>query len=119
MKIIAHGGYSAKYKENTLRSYLEAIKLLPDVLEIDLCLSSDGIVLCTHSKTAREKYGVDVENLNYESFKDLIDENGDILISRFEDIIEKINTFKGKLMFDLKQDSLGLVDKALEIVKLK
>ncbi|NLV74111.1 MAG: glycerophosphodiester phosphodiesterase [Chloroflexi bacterium] len=49
--ISGHRGYSAKYPENTLLSFAQAIELGVDMLELDLHLSRDGVIMLMHDAT--------------------------------------------------------------------
>lgn len=51
----AHRGYSAKYPENTMRAYLEAVKLGVDMVEIDIAMSSDNVPVLYHDITLEGK----------------------------------------------------------------
>ncbi len=44
----AHRGYSGVYPENTMRSFAEAVALGVDILELDIHISSDGVVVVIH-----------------------------------------------------------------------
>jgi glycerophosphoryl diester phosphodiesterase len=46
--IIGHRGYKAKYTENTLESFLEALKAGADGIELDVHLTKDGEVVVFH-----------------------------------------------------------------------
>lgn len=49
IQIIAHGGYSAKYPENTEQSFFEAVKYQPDVIEMDVVQHPrTGELICFH-----------------------------------------------------------------------
>ena len=45
---IAHRGLSAKYPENTLRTFAEAVAAGAHAIETDLHLSRDGVVVLSH-----------------------------------------------------------------------
>ncbi|MEM1610403.1 MAG: glycerophosphodiester phosphodiesterase [Sulfolobales archaeon] len=46
--IIAHRGYPAKYRENTIASFLAAKELGADMMEIDVRVSADGSLVAIH-----------------------------------------------------------------------
>lgn len=46
--IIGHRGYNAKYTENTLESFIEALKAGADGIELDVHLTKDGEVVVFH-----------------------------------------------------------------------
>ncbi len=63
IKIIAHGGYSAKYPENTEQSYLEAVKFKPDILEMDVILHPQTQTLrCFHPAGVSSQEGIFYDN---------------------------------------------------------
>jgi phosphatidylglycerol phospholipase C len=45
---IAHRGYKAAYPENTMGAYKGAVEVGADAIELDLHLSKDGVVVCSH-----------------------------------------------------------------------
>lgn len=48
--ILAHRGYSAKYPENTMKSFKEAEKALADGIELDVQLTKDGVPVVIHDE---------------------------------------------------------------------
>lgn len=49
LKLIAHGGYPAKYPENTLQSFVEAARFQPFAIEMDVVIHPDtGRLICFH-----------------------------------------------------------------------
>lgn len=65
-KIIVEGhrGYRARYPENTLVSYLNAMKLGVDAIEFDVWLSKDGVPVIMHDSNLMRITGVndDIRN---------------------------------------------------------
>ncbi len=49
--IIAHGGSKHLYPENTIMAFEESYAMGVDVLEMDLCLTADGVMLTHHNLT--------------------------------------------------------------------
>lgn len=49
--VSGHRGYAARYPENTLLSFQQAIELGADMLELDLHLSDDGVIMVMHDNT--------------------------------------------------------------------
>jgi len=43
MLLIAHGGYSSKYPENTQKAYEKALDFKPDGLEMDVVFHKDEV----------------------------------------------------------------------------
>lgn len=58
--IIGHRGYSAKYPENTIVSFLAALYHGADGVELDVWLSSDGIPVVIHDESTKRVSGVDL-----------------------------------------------------------
>ncbi|WP_435354436.1 glycerophosphodiester phosphodiesterase family protein [Emticicia sp. SJ17W-69] len=46
--LVGHRGYSAAYPENTLASFIGAIDIGVDAIELDVCISKDNKVVVTH-----------------------------------------------------------------------
>ncbi len=58
VKLIAHGGYSAKYPENTLVSYQEAAKFQPYAIEMDVVVDPvTKKLVCYHPKGISSEHG--------------------------------------------------------------
>ena len=45
---IAHRGFSQKFKDNSIESFLGAIKENFDMIELDIQLSIDNIIIVNH-----------------------------------------------------------------------
>lgn len=59
MKLIAHGGFSANYPENTLESYLQAAKFNPFAIETDIVEHpQSGKPICFHPTGVSSESGV-------------------------------------------------------------
>lgn len=58
MKIYAHRGFSAKFKEATLSAYQAAIDAGADGLECDVRLTKDDIPVCFHDRNTKRIAGV-------------------------------------------------------------
>ncbi len=48
MEIIAHRGHSKLYGDNTLRSFEQAYLIGVDAIEMDVCVTRDGVIVVTH-----------------------------------------------------------------------
>ena len=68
-----HRGYCAKYPENTLVSYEEAIDLGVDAFEFDIWLSKDKVPVLMHDNNAKRTCGVDrkLSDMTLEEIKTL------------------------------------------------
>ena len=49
--IVAHRGYRAKFPENTISSFEAAIEAEADMIELDVCMTSDRIPVVIHDST--------------------------------------------------------------------
>lgn len=68
MHIIAHRGFSAKYPENTLLAFREAINAGAWMIETDIRLSADDVPMIFHDSTLKRVCGREegVEDLPYD-----------------------------------------------------
>jgi glycerophosphoryl diester phosphodiesterase len=48
MRIVAHRGHSARYKENSVAAWRGAVKAGTDLVEIDVRFTADGHAVCCH-----------------------------------------------------------------------
>jgi glycerophosphoryl diester phosphodiesterase len=48
MKVVAHRGYSARYPENSVLAFEQAIAAGADYIETDVRLAADGTLICWH-----------------------------------------------------------------------
>jgi phosphatidylglycerol phospholipase C len=56
-QIIAHRGYKAKFPENSLLSFSEAVKAGSHALETDIHLTKDDVVVLSHDPTLKRCFG--------------------------------------------------------------
>lgn len=47
-QVVAHRGYKARFPENTMLAFKEAIRAGADAIETDVRLSHDGVVVLSH-----------------------------------------------------------------------
>lgn len=68
-----HRGWRAKYPENTLRSFREAIGIGVDAIEFDVWLSADGVPVISHDENLLRMTGTDarITALTLEELKQL------------------------------------------------
>ena len=111
MLLIAHGGYSAKYSENTKLAYDEALEFLPDGMEMDTCYF-DGEVYFYHPVGNVNSFGEDVDILITEQLRGIVSVKAKIPKLSDDDIFKSYLKKVKFLSLDLKQKSL---DKALKI----
>lgn len=106
MKIIAHGGYSAKYKENTIESFKAATKFNPFAIEMDLIFDS-----LTKDFYVHRPQGVSDTKGTFSDYT-LSHEDAQL----FTHVIKEIN-WNGNILFDLKNPSIEAVDNILALPK--
>ncbi|MBP3646559.1 MAG: glycerophosphodiester phosphodiesterase family protein [Clostridia bacterium] len=78
--VAAHRGNSRYFPENTMAAYCSAIALEPDMIEMDVHMTQDGVLVCMHDHTVdrttdgtglvREKTLAQVRELDAGSWKD-------------------------------------------------
>ena len=61
MKIVAHRGYSARFAENSLAAFEQAIACGADLVETDVRMTRDGVLVCWHDPDLRRVAGAEVE----------------------------------------------------------
>ena len=59
MKVVAHRGYSARYPENSMLAFEQAIEAGADVVETDVRMTRDGLLMCWHDPDLQRVAGVD------------------------------------------------------------
>lgn len=99
MKIIAHGGYSGKCKENTLEAYEAAVEFNPDYIEMDVMLGPNSTPICAHPKTRNQ-----------------------LKILKTKEALSRLKTLGSKsgIYFDLKQENRTLINALITLcTKLK
>lgn len=114
MKLIAHGGYSAKYPENTKESYFGALEHNPDGIEMDVVLF-DRELYCYHPKKVLHNFGDDVD----QAILTELDERDDLDQIRFSNFAVKLLEDVSFLLLDLKQKNLDVVPKVIDYLLSK
>ncbi|MBD3280544.1 hypothetical protein GF389_03405 [Candidatus Dojkabacteria bacterium] len=108
--VVAHGGYSTKYPENTFGSYVAAAEAGVDVIEMDIVISADAEVFCFHPVSGVDGFDKEIEKTP----SAILRTNG---YSSLEKVLKALNKYDSKIYFDLKQDRLELINKSIEIAK--
>lgn len=122
--IFAHRGYSKKYPENTMRSFLMAERFGADGIELDVHLSSDGELIVIHDETinrttngsgfvseftARELKEFKIKGMQSESVP-ILDEVLQWIVST--DLFVNIELKTDKIMYpDIERKVINLVKK--------
>ena len=104
---IAHRGYSFKYKDNNLKSFIEAINNNFDIIEMDLQLNKNNEIVIYHDLFYKEKL---IRNLSNNKIKKYN-------ILTLKDFFKSFDYINVKIIFDLKGDSL-LSKYLLEFINL-
>ena len=104
---IAHRGYSFKYKDNNLKSFIEAINNNFDIIEMDLQLNKNNEIVIYHDLFYKEKL---IRNLSNNKIKKYN-------ILTLKDFYKSFDYINVKIIFDLKGDSL-LSKYLLEFINL-
>ncbi|OLS13359.1 MAG: glycerophosphodiester phosphodiesterase [Promethearchaeota archaeon CR_4] len=112
--IIAHRGWSAKYPENTLLAFREAIALGAEAIEFDVHPSRDGELVVIHdadvSRTTNGKGNV--STLPFNALRALDAGQGE----RIPTLREVLELGRGKVFFHLEMKASGIEEKVLALV---
>ena len=91
--LTAHRGWRSKYPENTMRSFIEAMKLDIDGIETDVQITKDGVLVLFHDDTLSRVTGREgmVSDYTYEELLGMRVRNAKTgatdVILRFEDFL--------------------------------
>lgn len=70
-KLLAHRGFTKKFQENTFESFFESLQdMRIDGVELDVCQTSDGELVCFHDINLERLTGLD-KNINQVTFAEL------------------------------------------------
>ncbi|MCB9813138.1 MAG: glycerophosphodiester phosphodiesterase [Pseudomonadales bacterium] len=107
IKLIAHGGYSAKYPENTEQSFLEAVKYNPSIIEMDVVEHPrTGEFICFHPSGISSQFGT----FSNEAVIEQLQQG-----HNFPRVKEMLNEIPQniKILLDFKQPSKELFEKII------
>ncbi len=111
MKIYAHRGFSAKFREATLAAYQGAIDAGADGLECDVRLTKDEIPVCFHDRNTKRIAGVKrrVASLTLRELRETTE------ILTLEELLELASKTKREVLVETKHPVLsgGRVEKIL------
>ncbi len=111
MKIYAHRGFSAKFKEATLGAYQGAIDAGADGLECDVRLTKDGIPICFHDRNTKRIAGVRrrVATLTLTEIREITE------VLTLEELLELASKAKREVLVETKHPvlSVGRVEKII------
>lgn len=112
-KIIAHRGYSAKFKENTLKAFKKAIEHGADALETDLQITKDKKIVLRHDFALST--GIPVCEVFFEELKNLesdIVRLEEFLTEFWETNIEFLLEIKDRMVLDALFNILSQIPKS-------
>lgn len=107
--VIAHRGYVCSDAENSIQSIQRAWRAGADGVEVDVRVSSDGVVYLFHDD---EISSTKIAGLPYSDIVSLSDEP----ISTLSDVLDATDG-EGYYVFDLKTNELAEVDEVLRVVQ--
>jgi len=88
--IIGHRGAAGLAPENTMSSFLKAIEVGVDLVELDIQVTADGVAIALHDEDLRRVAGLEI-NARRSRFKDLSEISiGGEKIPTFEDVLRSI-----------------------------
>jgi len=101
MERVAHRGAPRERLENTLPSFLRALELGADAIELDVHLSSDGVVVVHHDESAR---GRDISATPWRELSTL--DLGGATMPRLEDVLAAVGD-RAAVYIELKGRDVG------------
>lgn len=122
--IVAHRGFSSKFKENTLEAFKKAFEANSDFVEGDFWLSKDNQIICIHDETTNRITNsfknLNVTRSNLVQIKIIkINDNLNSIESAipiFEEVIDLIPPGKG-LFLEVKDNRVEFIDVLNEKIK--
>ena len=126
--VVGHRGYSARFPENTLLSYREAVIAGCDMIELDVMLSADGIAVISHDdrlERVSNGYG-NISDYTLAELKkyDFGIRHGNlfsgIMIPTFEEAMQLIKSYPGVLVdvdFKIGPSIWKTLEVALQIIQ--
>jgi glycerophosphoryl diester phosphodiesterase len=110
VECIAHRGFSAQFRENTIEAVQKAWDENADLVEVDLRLTKDKQVVLFHDESVSEKR---ISALNYDEVQSLTPK---FHVPTLDEIIPECSTDR-RLLLDFKDESSELVN--LVVLKIK
>ncbi len=114
LTVIAHRGWSAKYPENTLLAFREAIALGADAIEFDVRRSKDGELVISHdAEVSRTTNGKgDISKLTFSKLRTFNAGQGE----RIPTLREVLELGKGKIAFQCEIKDPGIEEKVVALI---
>ncbi|MBE8539505.1 glycerophosphodiester phosphodiesterase family protein [Geoglobus acetivorans] len=112
--VLAHRGYSAKYPENTIISFVEAIYAEADGVELDVWLSRDGVAFVFHDSTLERVNGDprEVKELTFDELKGVSLEMGQRIPS-LQDVLSALPKY---VIVDIEVKDRDAVEEVMRVI---
>lgn len=116
ISIIAHRGYSARFRENSPAAWREAAAAGADVVETDIRFTADGIAVCVHDADLRRLAGRDVL-IAEAAYADLaeLSADGEPVAPRFADALDAVPTGT-TILLDVKDESPASLERLHDLL---
>ena len=108
MMCIAHRGYSGKFCDNTIESFLGAKQAGFDMIELDIQLCASGEIIVYHDTYIDNTF---ISSLSFDSLRSL-----DSTIPTLEDVFQSVHNID--LYLDVKGNDLSIVS-AIKLLSIK
>lgn len=118
-KVVGHRGYAARFPENTLVGFEEALALGVDAVELDVQLSQDGVPLVIHDSDLLRTTGVygSVLNLRFEQLAQISghfperfgDQFAPLALASLQQIAERLAHLNAFVFIEIKKESISLL----------
>lgn len=118
-KLIAHGGYSSKYPENTKEAYLKALEFQPEGVEMDISFYN-GAFYAYHPKAHKKSYGQETDKVIEGELKKILNNGKEVL--KLSDIKAELLQKTQFILADLKQKNKRYTElfiKEIEMLQLR
>lgn len=117
ISIVAHRGYSSRFRENSPLAWSEAAKAGADVVEVDVRFTADGIAVCVHDADLKRMLGRDeaIAALNYATLAGFT-AAGEPVAPRFADALVAVPSTTS-LLLDIKDESPLALERLDQLVR--
>jgi glycerophosphoryl diester phosphodiesterase len=107
--IVAHRGFTAQHRENTLEAFNEAIGIGADMIELDVRVTSDNVIVVLHDDCID---GIPLSETTYKDLNERTAHRG-FKIPRIEEVIELT---KGRINLDIELKEEGYEAQVVNIL---
>jgi glycerophosphoryl diester phosphodiesterase len=110
---VGHRGAKAYETENTLESFMKAIELGANAIELDVRISQDGRLIVSHDDNLKKVFGKDVRisDATLEELKHMTEDR----ILTLEEVLRTVGKNVDKILIELKD--AGYEDKVLDLIR--